>query len=71
MKCVFFCLFPAKFISGPPAAEMISGNISPPAFRLTGSLHLSDVWGEQHGGKSAWSISRLTEWMREMTGFLS
>ena len=71
MKCVFFCLFPGKFISGISTAEMISVNSFFPPFYFTGSLHLPDIWGVQHRVKSAWSISRLTEWMREMTGFLS
>lgn len=61
MKCVFFCLFPGKFISGISTAGMISVNSFRPPFYFTGSLHLLDVWGVQHRGKSAWSSSRLTE----------
>lgn len=61
MKCVFFCLFPGKFISGISTAEMISVNSFFPPFYFTGSLHLPDIWRVQNRGKSAWSISRLTE----------
>lgn len=61
MKCVFFGLFPGKFISGISTAGMISANSFPPPFCFTGSFHLLDRWGVQPRGKSARSSSRLTE----------